>query len=145
MPLAPDQLPCGNDLPVHLTPDARIDLLRVREPGVGVHVERRERVGNRRGGDVRGLGVCWLRGRRLGFGLIWGRSHSEHPLWRLPGLRRFACVGRVPLPMADFRQVLAVFVDVLLVLDQLILELLLETLSTLSSVLRNLLIGVPCS
>ena len=27
--------------------------LRVREPGLGVDMERRERVGNRRGGDVR--------------------------------------------------------------------------------------------
>jgi len=33
---------------------------------------------------------------------------------------------RAPMPMADFRQILAVLVDVLLVLDQLILELLLE-------------------
>ena len=46
-------------------------------------------------------------------------------LWRLPGLGRFAGVVRVLLPMADFRQVLAVFVDILLVLDQLAIELLL--------------------
>ena len=51
-------------------------------------------VANRRGGNVEGIGVCWLRGRRLGFGFHWGRSHSEHPLWRLPALRRFACFGR---------------------------------------------------
>ena len=45
--------------------------LRVRQPAVGVDMERRERVGNRRGGDVRGRGVCRLRGRRPGFGFIW--------------------------------------------------------------------------
>ena len=38
--------------------------LRVREPGVGVHVERRERVGNRRGGDVRCLGCRFWRRER---------------------------------------------------------------------------------
>jgi hypothetical protein len=41
--------------------------LRVRDPGVRVHVESRERVGNRRGGDVRGVGGGWLRRLRLGF------------------------------------------------------------------------------
>ena len=46
--------------------------LRAREPGVRVHMERRERVGNRRGGDVRGFGGCRLRGHRLRFGFILG-------------------------------------------------------------------------
>jgi hypothetical protein len=44
--------------------------LRVREPGVGVHLERRERVGNRRGGDVRGLGVCFS-SASSGFRDVW--------------------------------------------------------------------------
>ena len=46
--------------------------LRVREPGLGVHVERRERVGNRRGCDVRGLGGCWHR---------WSRAQSRISWW----------------------------------------------------------------
>src|ERR1019366_10543518 len=53
--------------------------LRVREPGVRVYVERRERVGNRRGGDIWGFGVCCLGGSRRRCGFIGGRSHSEHP------------------------------------------------------------------
>jgi hypothetical protein len=44
--------------------------------------------------------------------------------------------------MADFGQVLAELVEIFLLLDQLVLELLLGTLSTLSSVLPNLLIVV---
>ena len=40
----------------------------------------------------------------------------------LVGLRRFAGIGRGPMPIPNFRQVLAGLVDVLLVLDQLILE-----------------------
>jgi hypothetical protein len=44
--------------------------------------------------------------------------------------------------MADFGQVLAEFVEIFLLLDQLVLEPLLGTLSTLSSVLPNLLIVV---
>src|ERR1035441_6306 len=57
--------------------------LGVREPCLGVHMEHGERVGNRRGGDVRGLAVCRLRGHRLGFGLIRCRSRIEYPFWRL--------------------------------------------------------------
>ena len=53
--------------------------LRAREPGVRVHVERRERVGNRRGGDVRGFGVCRLRGHRLRFGFFRGCLHCHLP------------------------------------------------------------------
>jgi len=34
---------------------------RMGEPCLGVHLERRKRVGNRRGGDVRRLSVCWFR------------------------------------------------------------------------------------
>lgn len=48
--------------PVLLAADVR---LGVREPGVGVDMERGKRVGNRRSGDVRGLGVCRLRGSGL--------------------------------------------------------------------------------
>jgi len=47
--------------------------------------------------------------------------------------------------MTDFGQVLAESVDVFLVLDQPVLELLLEALSTLSSDFPNLLIAVPCT
>ena len=36
--------------------------LRLRESGIRVDMERRERVGNRRGGNIGGLGVCGLRG-----------------------------------------------------------------------------------
>src|ERR1700732_3101335 len=68
-------------------------------------------------------------------------AHSEHSPWRLPDLRRFACVGRAPLPVADFRQVLAAFVDVLLVLDQLVLELLLQVDALVTS-LRQAVDGV---
>jgi hypothetical protein len=35
----------------------------------------------------------------------------------LSGSRRFAIFGGAPLPVADFRQVFAVLIDVLLVLD----------------------------
>src|SRR5579859_3931941 len=48
---------------------------RVRQSDFRVHTERRERVGNRRGGDVRRLGVGWFRGRRLGFGFTRGCWH----------------------------------------------------------------------
>ena len=65
-------------------------------------------------------------GRRSGFGFIWGRWQSENPLWHLPGLLRFASVGRAPLPVPDFRQILAVFVDVLLVLDEFVPHLLFQ-------------------
>ena len=56
------------------------------KPGLGIDFERRERVGNRRGGDFRGLGLVWLRGCRLALGFICGRLHSEYPRWRLPDL-----------------------------------------------------------
>ena len=53
-------------------------------------------------------------------------------------------VSQVPLPMADFRQVFAVFVDVLLVLDQLVLELLLQV-DALVAGLRQAVDGVHSS
>ena len=47
------------------------------QPGVGIDMESRKRVRNRRGGDVRGFSVGRLRGRRPGFGFIRRRLHSE--------------------------------------------------------------------
>src|ERR1035438_8402647 len=50
-------------------------------------------------------------------GFVFGILHGSH---------RFACVGRAPLPIAYFWQVLTEFSDVLLVLDEFVLKLLLE-------------------
>jgi hypothetical protein len=86
-----------------------------RESRLGIDFECRERAGKRREGKVRRLGAYWRPGRRLGFGCVWGHSHGDIVSGLLRHLRRSAGIGRAPLPMADFRQVLAVFVDVLLV------------------------------
>ena len=61
--------------PVLLAADVR---LGVREPGVGVDMDRGKRVGNRRSGDVGGLAVCRLLGCLLGSGFTWDRWHSEN-------------------------------------------------------------------
>src|ERR1039457_435224 len=50
--------------------------LRGCKSGVRIDLERRERVGNRRGGDVRRLGVCRLRGLLLDLGFPSGRWHE---------------------------------------------------------------------
>ena len=53
-------------------------------------------------------------------------ERNNAPRGRLRGSRRFACVGRAPLPIANFWHVLSMLVDVLPMLDQLFLKLLLE-------------------
>ena len=53
----------------------------------------------------------------------------------------FACLAQTPFPVADFRHVFAVFIDVLLVLDQLVLELLLQV-DALVAGLRQAVDGV---
>ena len=61
-----------------------------------------------------------------------GQVRIHYPLRHLPGSRRFASAGRIPLPIPNLRQVLAVLVDLSLVLDQLVLELPLEFNSSCS-------------
>ena len=73
--------------------------------------------------------------------VIWDRSHTENRLWHPPGLRWFACVGRAPHPVTNLRQVLAVFVDVVLVLDQLVLELLLQVDALVASLRQAVDVG----
>src|ERR1035438_7358574 len=64
--------------------------VRVREPGIWVYVEGRDRVGNRLGGYIGGLavwrrlGVCRRRWIRHGFGFAWGCWHGLHALITFP-------------------------------------------------------------
>src|ERR1017187_4942035 len=51
-----------------------------RKPGLGVDMERRERVGNRQGSDVGLLRRCWLRGRTFHYGFLGDRLHGDDPL-----------------------------------------------------------------
>jgi hypothetical protein len=60
-----------------------------RKPGLGIGFKHRERVGNRREGDVRGLGVSWLREHGLGFGFILNGFHGNSSLsWLRPRPRQ---------------------------------------------------------
>ena len=68
--------------------------LRARETSIWVHVERRERVGNRRSGDVRrGLVSVGFVAACTATDLFGVVAHGAHPLQCPPGFRRFACVG----------------------------------------------------
>jgi len=66
-------------------------------------MERRERVGNRRGGDCQGAWRLLALGAALASVWLW-QSHSEHPLWCSRQLRQFASVGRTPHPMQISRR-----------------------------------------
>jgi len=58
------------------------------------------------------------------------------------GLRQFAGIGRTPLPVPDLRQILAVLVDVLFMLDELILELLLEVDAPVAGLRRRSMVSI---
>jgi len=96
-------------------------------PGLAAHVGRSEPVFFiRDGSDTPKLASAWL-----GYGRERGRVVSLHSLMlaatsemKFGELHGRPCSG--PTPISDFRQILTVLVDVLLVFDQLVLELLLQ-------------------